>query len=164
MRWNYCSVKKNRFLNNLNKYVFGAAMDKKSNRFCFVKPNEGPVTVRITATDALMAGGDFKLVKKDTKEIIEQFKVSFDHKKPFEKVFKCTLQSMNFAGMVWQILTCSTNIHVKDGAIKIEFFQNNKPCSVNSQIVGRLENIAPCQVKTPSSYQDSMVFVLKTDA
>ncbi len=138
-------------------------MEKKSNRFCFVKPNEGPVTIKITATDALMAGGDFKIVKKDSKEVIEQFKVSFDYNKPFEKTIKAQLSTLNFAGMVWQILSCSTNIHVKDGAIKIEFFQNNKPCNVNSSIVGRFENIAPCQLKSPSTYQDSLVFVLKTE-
>jgi hypothetical protein len=139
-------------------------MEKKSNRFCFIKPNEGAVLIKITVTDALMAGGDFKIVKKDTKEVLEQFKVNFDFKKPFEKTLKPNLSAMNFAGMVWQILTCSSNMHVKDGAIKIEFFQNGKPCNLNSSITGRFDNIAPCQLKSPSSYQDSLVFVLKTDA
>lgn len=138
-------------------------MEKKQNRFCFIKPNDGPVTIRITVTDQIMAGGDFKLVKKDSKEVIDQFKIKLDYKQPFEKSFKSPLASMNFGGLVWQILCCSMNPAVKDGAIKIEFFQNKKPCSTNSSIVGRIDNIAPCQVKNPSSYSDSMIFVIKTE-
>ncbi len=138
-------------------------MDKTQTRFCFIKEKEGPVTMRITVTDQLMAGGDFKLVKKDSKKIIDQFKIKLDHKQPFEKTIKAQMSAINFAGLVWQILCCSTNPAVKDGAIKIEFFQNRKPCSTNSSIVGRLDNIAPCAVKNPSAYADSMIFVIKTD-
>jgi hypothetical protein len=137
-------------------------MEKKATNFCFVKPEDGALSIKITVTDQLKAGGDFKIVKKDTKEVIDQWKVSLDYTLPFEKTLKVPLKELNFSAIVWQVLTCSQNMAVKDGAIKIEFSQMGKPCATTVQCVGRLDNIAPCKIKAPSSYTDSVMAVLKT--
>lgn len=136
-------------------------MEKKGNKFVFLKPEDGSVSVRITITDQLMAGGEFKLLKKDNNEVLDVWKVNMDHKQPFEKIVKVPLKELSFANLVWQILTCSQNPAVKDGAIKIEFLQSQKPCNSSINIVKRFDNIAPCKLKSPNSYADGITFVLK---
>lgn len=137
-------------------------MGTKGNKFVFLKPDEGSVSVRITVTDQLKAGGEFKLLKKDTNEILDVWKFNMDYKQPFEKVIKTQLKDMGFSALVWQILACSENPAVHDGAVKVEFFQLNKPCSVTVNSVSRFDSIAPCKFKSPVSYPDAITFVVKS--
>lgn len=136
-------------------------MEKKGNKFVFLKPEDGSVSVRITITDQLMAGGEFKLFKKDNAEVLDVWKVNMDFKQDYEKIIKVPLKELNFANLVWQMLTCSQNPAVKDGAIKIEFLQSQKLCNSSINVVKRFDSIAPCKLKSPNSYADGITFVLK---
>lgn len=138
-------------------------MGQNTNKFVFVKEVDGIITLHVSITECLKAGGEFTLFSKDTRNVLGKWKVSIGASGHTEVPIKVPLHNMQFSVLVWQLLTCSTNPALDDGAIRIEFSQGNKTCKQSVLTEANLTNIAPCIFRHPTSYKDAITFVIKKD-
>lgn len=134
-----------------------------TGKFVFLNPEIKLVSLKIDISEQLMCGGEFRVLDKENTKTLESFKFNADWKNPFEKIIKTPISHLNFSYLVWQILICSNNKTMSDVAIRIGFFQDGKECSYSTiKPVFNSNNIAPCALKNPNKYEDSIIFVLKS--
>jgi hypothetical protein len=138
-------------------------MPEKKIKFCFLKPGGGEIKVKFKAGISLAAGADFRIYASDGKTELDNFKMSAENYKYDLKKINLTAEKLNRAYLVWQALVCATNPRVSEGVIEVEIQQDGKPCTLTFPGQKDLKNIPPCSMNNPAGFNDSLMFVLKTE-
>lgn len=136
-------------------------MARVSQRFCFLQPTDGIIEIKLSVSDHILAGGDFRITKRDSTEILEKWKMSADSGNAGIKILSNVANKLNFCSMVWQVLCCSSNKDIGEATLRVEILQGSKPATLNAPIFVNLEKVAHCQLKMPVQWNDVITFVEK---
>jgi hypothetical protein len=129
--------------------------------FCFIDPEGATVSVKMLMSNALMAGGDFKIFYKDSTKVLENWKMSGDSKNPDEKILRTKKFDLNKSKLAWNILTCSKDADIYTGVIEIKVYQGLEECKMNYPARQKIENIPPCKIKGAQETKGSLTFFIK---
>jgi hypothetical protein len=129
--------------------------------FCFIDPEGASITVRMSVSRALMAGGDFKIFYRDTTKVLESWKMSGDDKNPDERILRTKKMDLNKSKLAWNILTCSKDADVFSGVLEIKVYQGRDECQITYPARQKVENIPPCKVKGVQEAKGSLTFFIK---
>lgn len=129
--------------------------------FCFIDPEGSSITVRMSISRALMAGGDFKIFYRDTTNVLESWKMSCDAKNPDERILRTKKLDLNKSKLVWNVLTCSSDSDVYTGVLEMKVYQGREECKMTYPSRQKVENIPPCKVKGVQEVSGSLTFFIK---
>jgi len=133
----------------------------KIERFCFIDANKGPVELRLSVEEHLIAGGEFQLISQELPDLMRKWKLTSEDNIPARKLFIEHPKELHKKKLIWQVLCCSKNTNVFKGIVRISIIQDNSLCQMNLAAEKYLDNIPPCKIKQVQSYSDSFVFIAK---
>lgn len=127
-------------------------------RTCQINPTGGPVVVKLSVSNALISGGDFKVYDFNSGIVNENFKLHTDNSGVDSH--QIVIQPSNLVGQVlsWQILTCSP-IATNSGVLNVEVFQNNILCATIPPATYNLGSVPNCSVNQALPVQGGLHFI-----
>jgi|GEM_PF-3370807 hypothetical protein len=129
-------------------------------RLCLINPDNGPISIGISLSSALMCGGNFKITAP-SKFVIDDFKMSADDTDSEHYIIHCNPNDLNKAQLSWQLLYCSKATNISEGSIVFDFYQMGNRCKQNLESVWYFRNIPACQLRNPASFQGIITFAIK---
>lgn len=136
-------------------------MSKPTPKYCFIDPLKGQIIMTLTAEEEFIAGGDFKIINTETKETIEEWKLTADFGRPTIYKIQTDADELHKAKLVWNVLICTKNANRFEGKLGIKFFQKRKPCKMSSPSSYILLNVPPCALQSAENLTGSLFFIVK---
>ncbi len=131
-----------------------------ATKYCIIEPSDYAVTLEVVVEPHIVAGGDFQLINAEDNSEIKRWKMSVDFDDPAQKRIHSSPQELHKTILTWQMLCCSKDKDIFEGAIKFSIKQNKKQCKVTEPLKFTRVNIPPCKLKQPDSFNGSLVFII----
>lgn len=127
-------------------------------RICNINPGGGPVTIRLSVSNGLISGGDFKIYDFDTGIVHAHFKIATGN--TGSGTHESSMAPAQLTGQVlsWHVLSCSPVI-TDSGTVKIEIVQDNALCRMEPHAVYKLQNVPNCSINMALSTQGGLHFL-----
>ncbi len=97
------------------------------SRTCKIDPNGGSVTIKLSVTNALISGGDFRIYGFSDGIVTEQFKLQTGNTGNAEQVSVQTAANLVNQVLSWEVSTCAPVV-TDSGVVAIEVYQNGNLC------------------------------------
>lgn len=136
-------------------------MSNTSPKYCFLEPDLGQIVITLTADDEFIAGGDFKIFDSETKDVLEEWKLTADFGKPSIYKVKTKPEYLHKMKFIFNVLTCTKNANRYEGRVAIKILQKGKPCKTSNSTSYLLYNVPPCALKSAEDFQSSLFFIIK---
>lgn len=134
-----------------------------SNRICLFEKSEDHIVISVIADDFIVAGADFKLFDPESKDVIENWKLTVDYGKASNYSIKTPVSDLNKLSLAWNILCCSRDPKQFEGKVMIKILQKGKAIKLSIPANYKLSNIPPCALNSAEEFKGNLLFVLKTD-
>ena len=133
-------------------------------RICFVDPAINSLEIVFSVLEPVAVGVHFKLFLEGQKHFIEDKKISLDNGGEIIKQVNTDITRLNKSVLTWQVLTCTKNLLNFKGTFNIELKQGKEICKMNESLETVLDNIPPCQINNPASFNGSVVLIFTPKA
>jgi len=130
-------------------------------RYCPYDLNAGSIFIKLSTSDGITAGAEFKLYKKDSLNYINIWKLKSKDGNPDIVEIDKPLLLLNKHIITWQVLYCSSQIDIYDGIIYIDFIQDENKLKSNIPTEKIVKNVPPCAIKRFDKFTDSLMFIAK---
>lgn len=134
-------------------------MQEENKIFCVFSPFDGNFKISILADDFIVLGADFKILKTETKEVIENWKFSADKGKSAYYDLLTLPQDLHKCSVYWNILCCSRNPNKFMGRVQIKIMQGNKTLKTTTPTSYNLRNLPPCQLNGSEEFSGNFTFI-----
>lgn len=132
-----------------------------NQRYCILNPNGGPITIRISANNALRASGNFSIQTKslDNWQVTEQWQQaagdtgSSDHT---VQTAPAALEGKAFAGL---INCCALLANADMGAVEIQVLQNGVSLPLTKPMHWNLTGVPNCNSGNAQQFNTSLIFL-----
>ena len=114
-------------------------------RECKIDLSGGEITVKLSADNGIISGGDFSIYDFNTGAVILSFKMHIDTTGTASHDVPLPAADLVDKVLSWQVLNCSPIITDKSN-LDIAIYQDDKFCTVNPPAHYALKNIPNCAV------------------
>lgn len=112
-------------------------------RTCKIDPSGGGVTIKLSVTNALISGGDFKIYGFSDGVVSEQFKLQTGNTGTAEKVSAQAAANLVNQVLSWEVSSCAP-VATNSGVVTIEIYQNDQLCPSLPPANYPLTNVPDC--------------------
>ena len=134
----------------------------QTQRYCILKPDKGPVQIKFSVSNEIMAGADFKIYDESKINTLDEWKMTVENNSYSLRTFKTNVKNLNKAILAFQILCCSLKNNIFQGTVELEIIQDNESCQMTLPAKWQRDNIPPCVLNNPDMFGGSITFILKS--
>ncbi len=109
----------------------GTVADVAQERICRFDPSGGHLVVRLTANNALHAGGEFGVWDPPAKELWEKWTMLAGVAGSFDYTIGTPPNQLIDAFLTWALVICSHDSSIDQGLVGIEVIQDGKACAID---------------------------------
>ncbi|MES2002873.1 MAG: hypothetical protein V4450_00025 [Bacteroidota bacterium] len=126
-------------------------------RTCKIDPTGGKITIKLSVTNALISGGDFKIYGFSDGIVTEQYKLQTGNTGTVEKDLVQTAAKLVDQVVSWEVSSCAPLV-TNSGIVTIEIYQNGQLCPSLPTANYTLSNVPNCASGTALPLHGGLLF------